>query len=365
MTTEYADTKFKHADIQLSNIIQTVNEQHREPNEDFVAALADSIKRGGLRNRVLVHKAEGPVNVEGCMRKNVYFLHAGRQRYAAFELLGRDKIPAVILPPGMDEAQYRLAEIEENLTRLELTVSERLQLVAEQNKILGITPESRKRAARKKGANASNKKQGKANGADDAATVAAASHTANEAAKSGKSQRTARRDQRHASVPNIADVAGTSLDSTKERDALARLHELDPAAAQDLIERAKAGEAVSAVDYLAEHFPKAPKATEPESAAADTEAADDTEAAAPSSKAAKKAAAAEAKAAAFNRTRALKRLHAQITDFRVKELDNIKAALTTFQSDNLDQLSDSRLEKFDDEWSDFRQSAGILLGNLW
>lgn len=114
------ESKFRELEIPIAKIRDDSAGAHRAIDEAFVAELAESIKRGGLKNRILVNR-----DGKG------WRLRAGRQRIAAFKRLGRDLIPAVELPEGMTEADYRLAEIEENLIRLGLHPVERAVLRAD------------------------------------------------------------------------------------------------------------------------------------------------------------------------------------------------------------------------------------------
>lgn len=67
--------------------------------------------------------------------------------------------------------------------------------------------------------------------------------TADTAEKTGRSERSVQRDAARAKITGLADIVGTSLDIPDELDALAKLPEQ---VQHDLIEKAKAGEKVTA-----------------------------------------------------------------------------------------------------------------------
>ena len=91
------ESRFQNVEIPIANITDDSAGEHRAIDEAFVAELAELIRARGLHSRIIVNKVDGG-----------YRLRAGRQRIAAFKLLGRDTIPAVELPESMSEAEYRL-----------------------------------------------------------------------------------------------------------------------------------------------------------------------------------------------------------------------------------------------------------------
>ena len=78
-----------------------VSPNRRAPSASRVRQLADSILESGLLH---------PIGLT-----EDYRLIHGRHRLEAWQLLGRDKIPAIIY--AMDEVRAELAEIDENLCR--------------------------------------------------------------------------------------------------------------------------------------------------------------------------------------------------------------------------------------------------------
>jgi hypothetical protein len=77
------------------------------------------------------------------------------------------------------------------------------------------------------------------------------------AKKLGKGKSTvARSVQRGKNIPNVAELAGTSLDKGGELDALAALGKEAPEEQQHLIDQAKAGKEVSAKTALKERRPR-------------------------------------------------------------------------------------------------------------
>jgi ParB-like chromosome segregation protein Spo0J len=60
-----------------------------------------------------------------------FILVSGRHRTEAFRLLGHPTIPAFVMPASTTEAEARMLEISENLHRVELTVQERSDQIAE------------------------------------------------------------------------------------------------------------------------------------------------------------------------------------------------------------------------------------------
>jgi len=103
--------------VLISDVV--VGEKRREVKSDYVQKLADSIKQIGLIN---------PITITPDNR-----LIAGYHRLQAFIQLGETRIPAVIL--NLSELEARLAEIDENLIRNELSVLERGEWLLERKAI--------------------------------------------------------------------------------------------------------------------------------------------------------------------------------------------------------------------------------------
>ena len=123
-----------------------------------------------------------------------------------------------MLPPDTIADNVRLAEIDENLARGELSPAERAIHIDERKKIY----EKQNGPAKAAGARGSNKKQGK--GQKDAKpNFGSASFTADTAKKTGRSKSSVQADATRAkSIPNLKDCIGTSLDKGDELDALAK-----------------------------------------------------------------------------------------------------------------------------------------------
>lgn len=104
----------------------------RPVDKDIVTALADSIKAVGLQNPVSVRRI-----------KDRFTLISGAHRLAAIKHLGRDHIPAMVTDADLLTA--RLAEIDENLVRHELSPLDRAIFLAERKRIYeDLHPETRK-----------------------------------------------------------------------------------------------------------------------------------------------------------------------------------------------------------------------------
>ncbi len=102
-------------DVRLSDIrvVET-----RRPVGD-ISSLADSMSRLGLLNPVL-------------LREDLRLI-AGHRRLFTARQLGWETVPALVL--SLDDVDARIAEIDENLVRLELTVLERAEQLAERKQL--------------------------------------------------------------------------------------------------------------------------------------------------------------------------------------------------------------------------------------
>ncbi|MCK1575848.1 ParB N-terminal domain-containing protein [Bradyrhizobium sp. 174] len=199
-------------------------ERLRALRQEAVDVLAESMKRNGLIHPVTLRKRGG----------RGYWIVAGAHRLAAAEKLGWREIACVVLDK-CSEDEATLIEIDENLTRSELSPAERALHIKRRKEIY----EALHGKAKAIGAAAANKKMG-----NDANAKLADAFTADTATKTGQSERKVQRDATRAKrVEVLPDVINTSLDKGSELDALAKL----PVAEQrDLAGRAKAGEMVSA-----------------------------------------------------------------------------------------------------------------------
>jgi ParB/RepB/Spo0J family partition protein len=168
-----------------------------------------------------------------------YILIAGHHRLAAVQKLGLATISATVRE-GLDADQAQLIEIDENLIRADLSPAEPALHLAERKRIYERLHPETKLGASGKG-RAKVRQNGEANDR----------FTKDSADKTGKSERTVQREiARAANIPDLADLVGTSLDSADELDAVAKLPLDEP---RRLIDRAKAGESVTArqADILA------------------------------------------------------------------------------------------------------------------
>ena len=195
-----------------------------------VDKLAASIKEVGLINPITVR----PAAIMSGIATQGFQIVAGHHRVAACRALGWNEIDAVVV----DIAEHlgaELLEIDENLCRSELTASQRAQAI-------------KRRKAIWEALHPAEIQVGKicppeiGYGKPPPQEQGFAAETA---AVSGESKRAINQHLARAEAlgDDLPRVAGTSLDKGVELDALAKLPEADRA---DLIERAQAGEKVSA-----------------------------------------------------------------------------------------------------------------------
>lgn len=185
-----------------------------------VEILARSIAEVGLRQ---------PINVRPIL--DGYEIRGGGHRHAAFVSLGRETIPAFVRTD--DDLHAELAEIDENYVRNELSPAERAIAIDRRKAIYeALHPETKAGVA-----------GGKARQGSASDKLSFAESTAE---ATGKNKRTVERDAHRGGqvgADQLRDVVGTSLDKGEELDALAKLPEDKRA---QIIDRAKAGEKVSA-----------------------------------------------------------------------------------------------------------------------
>lgn len=123
--------------------IERVNDTDRlrPVDEAWVAALAESIRDHGLEQPIVVRP--NPLSPS-----DHFVLVAGCHRLAAFKLLERTEIPAIVRELSQDEA--RLVEIDENLMRRELDPLDRAVFLAERKFVYErLHPESAHGKAKK------------------------------------------------------------------------------------------------------------------------------------------------------------------------------------------------------------------------
>jgi hypothetical protein len=189
---------------------------------EVVADLATSLQdRGQLAPIIVRPRGRGG-----------YWLVAGLHRLEAAKKLEWVAIQAVVLE-HVEADQAELAEIDENLIRADLSPAERAAHIGARKACYEkLHPETKHGGAPGKAGG------GKAKGANLASFVGATSKA------TGQSKRTVKRDATRAKKVVVIDqIVGTSLDSGAELDALAKLPEAEQ---QQLADRAKAGEGVSA-----------------------------------------------------------------------------------------------------------------------
>lgn len=202
--------------------------QPRQLVTEAVDRLAASIGEVGLIQ---------PINVRSVTIMNAglaedgFQIVAGHHRVAACRALGWTEIDAVVIGAS-DHLSAELIEIDENLCRSELTASQRAQAIKRRKAIWeALHPNSGNTLSTIPDRGPGRPKEF----ASD--TAAAAGMT-----KQAINQHLARAEALGDDLPR---VIGTSLDKGVELDALAKLPKADRA---ELIERAQAGEKVSARD---------------------------------------------------------------------------------------------------------------------
>lgn len=113
--------------VEIHKIHPNVNQPRREFNEDTLVELADSIKKYGVLQPILVTKVEQPsdygMNVE-------YEIVAGERRWRASKLAGLPHIP-VMIKDNIDKAKIKLeVALIENLQREDLNPLDEAQAYA-------------------------------------------------------------------------------------------------------------------------------------------------------------------------------------------------------------------------------------------
>ena len=103
--------------VDIDDII--IPKRHRSLNQEKAEMLQASIEEVGLLAPIVVTED--------------YALVAGRHRLAAFQALGKEKIPAVVMT--FSDIDAELAEIDENLIRYELEVMDRALHISRRKKL--------------------------------------------------------------------------------------------------------------------------------------------------------------------------------------------------------------------------------------
>lgn len=208
-------------DIIIENISIPPRLRALDPKQ--VERLAGSIRDIGLKQPISVRLAKSAMTEDGEIIESKPLLVAGRHRLEALKALGRSHAPCIEVTD--DDLIAELWEIDENLIRAELSPAQKAQHLA-RRKELWTAIQSGNTVSGLGG-------RGNTSFASETATVAGIS-------KQSVNEHIARAD---ALGDDIGKVTGTSLDKGVELDALAKL---DTAARSDLIERAQAGEVVTA-----------------------------------------------------------------------------------------------------------------------
>jgi N6-adenosine-specific RNA methylase IME4 len=199
----------------------------RKLRPEVVVELAASMKDVGLLHPVVVDE-DGR-------------LIAGMHRIEAAKSLGWKRVPHVVVK-GLNKDEAIIAEIDENLTRAELSPAEISDhLVKRKVVYLRIHPETKVGAAPSSGPGRGKKPR---NQESQNGILVNPAFIDDVAMRTGKGRTTiARSVQRGEKIANLADCVGTSLDQGDELDALVKLSDEKQAT---LIAKAAAGEKVSA-----------------------------------------------------------------------------------------------------------------------
>jgi ParB family chromosome partitioning protein len=212
-------------DVALSGIA-VPSDRLRSLQPKVVDGIAKSFEEVGQLQSIVIRSAAGSGNA-------AYYLVSGRHRLEAARKLGWGSIRALVVE-GFDADRAQLAEIDENLIRADLGPAElSAHLKTRKDIFERLHPETKQGGA-----------PGKAGGGKKAKNDKLSSFATDTAAKTGQNKRTVERGVARAkSIPNISELAGTSLDQGGELDALAKLAADQQAV---LVAKAKAGKKVSA-----------------------------------------------------------------------------------------------------------------------
>lgn len=242
----------RHQRVDLLKLV--ASEQPRPLVTEAVDKLANSIRDVGLIQPITVKQRtvlSGGLSVPG------YQIVAGHHRVAACRALGWTEIDAIVIEAG-EHLQAELIEIDENLCRSELTNSQRAKAVKRRKEIWEALHPVRQRFDSV--FDALGTVEGPMTEAEEREQVAqvappVAKHghaqdkgfAADTAQISGESKATINRHLARAEAlgDDLDKVTGTSLDKGVELDALKAM---TPEQRAPLIERAQAGECVSARD---------------------------------------------------------------------------------------------------------------------
>jgi ParB family transcriptional regulator, chromosome partitioning protein len=210
-----------------------VGARMRQLREPIVAELMESIRAVGLLHPISVTRSG-----------KTFHLVAGAHRLEAIKRLKiYARIEAIVLDKDADQAA--LAEIDENLTRAELSPAERAMHVDARKTIYErLHPETKPTKAGGPG-------RGKRTRSQNETDTPADAFIDDTAKKTGKSRATTAREAKRGKEGRdwLREITGTSLDEKSEIDALIKLPDEER---NQLIARAKAGEKVSAKSIYAD-----------------------------------------------------------------------------------------------------------------
>lgn len=211
-----------------------IGSRHREPDMAKVREIAKSISETCLMNPPAVVFRDGII-VDGEEGDNVPVLIYGRHRLLALQELGETSVECIV--HDVDDLHAELMEIDENLARAELSpAQEAAHILRRQELWRRINSKDSEETGR------NSPSLGGRGNKDFASEVAAI-------VGNGRNPDSVKRDvnlkiaRAREIGPDIHRIAGTSLDKGVEMDALIKL---PPDTRAELIERAAAGEKVSA-----------------------------------------------------------------------------------------------------------------------
>jgi ParB/RepB/Spo0J family partition protein len=200
----------------------------RQLDRSRVDELARSMAEIGILSPIHVKRAK---HYRGADQIDAFDIIAGNHRYEAALVLKWHELPCVII--DTDALHAELIEIDENLIRHNLTPAQEAAALTRRKTIYEeLHPETKAEAFK------GNRHTGSLASENSAFTSATAETT-------GKSRRSVEiAAARGAALgDDLAEIAGTSLDKGVELDALAKMK---PEQRKPIIDRAKAGECVSA-----------------------------------------------------------------------------------------------------------------------
>lgn len=226
----------------------------RQTKPDTVKALVGSIVENGLLQPIVVVHApvmDRGVSVEG------FRIVCGHHRVAAFRQLDRHQIPATVLSCPHNSYDAEIAELDENLCRHELSPAERAAAIRRRADLW----EAKRQLDQTGVSNCDTSQNARLSDGRRKGSQHQQQFAADTAAATGQPKASVHRELVRARAvaetgANPADLRGTSLDKGVELDALAKKPVEERRA---LIEKAKAGEQVTARAAAAPAPPRKPR----------------------------------------------------------------------------------------------------------